>query len=104
MNFLLLCIQSSVCTLCVVVAKSAGLMTYREFNMDDAKKWFPISSLLVAVIYTGSKSLVRLHRTRFLASDLTLLPAIPEHPGVHDLQEPDYYSYRESVKLCPALT
>jgi GDP-mannose transporter len=26
--------------------------------MADAKAWFPISFLLVAVIYTGSKSLV----------------------------------------------
>lgn len=25
--------------------------------MNDAKAWFPVSSLLVAVIYTGSKSL-----------------------------------------------
>ncbi|KZV85710.1 UDP-galactose transporter [Exidia glandulosa HHB12029] len=57
MNFLLLCIQSSVCTLCVVVCKSAGLMTYRNFDIEDAKRWFPISTLLVAVIYTGSKSL-----------------------------------------------
>lgn len=33
--------------------------TVRDFDMADAKAWFPISSLLVAVIYTGSKSLVR---------------------------------------------
>lgn len=26
--------------------------------MKDAKAWFPISALLVSVIYTGSKSLV----------------------------------------------
>lgn len=26
--------------------------------MADAKVWLPVSSLLVAVIYTGSKSLV----------------------------------------------
>jgi hypothetical protein len=26
--------------------------------MKDAKEWFPISFLLVSVIYTGSKSLV----------------------------------------------
>lgn len=25
--------------------------------MADAKAWFPVSSLLVAVIYTGSKAL-----------------------------------------------
>jgi hypothetical protein len=27
--------------------------------MKDARAWWPISTLLVAVIYTGSKSLVR---------------------------------------------
>lgn len=30
----------------------------RNFDMGDAKTWFPVSFLLVAVIYTGSKSLV----------------------------------------------
>ena len=30
----------------------------RDFDMKDAKAWWPISTLLVAVIYTGSKSLV----------------------------------------------
>ncbi|EJD47998.1 UDP-galactose transporter [Auricularia subglabra TFB-10046 SS5] len=57
MNFLLLCIQSTVCVGCVWVSKSAGLITYRDFDHTDAKRWFPISVLLVAVIYTGSKSL-----------------------------------------------
>ena len=30
----------------------------RDFDWTDAKTWFPVSFLLVAVIYTGSKSLV----------------------------------------------
>lgn len=30
----------------------------RDFDLNDAKAWFPVSFLLVAVIYTGSKSLV----------------------------------------------
>jgi GDP-mannose transporter len=58
MNFLLLCIQSSVCVLCVVVVKKLGIITFRPFDLADAKAWFPISFLLVSVIYTGSKSLV----------------------------------------------
>lgn len=33
--------------------------TVRDFDMKDVKAWYPISCLLVAVIYTGSKSLVR---------------------------------------------
>lgn len=57
MNFLLLAIQSIVCILCVTVSKRLGLISFRDFDMQDAKKWFPISFLLVCVIYTGSKSL-----------------------------------------------
>jgi len=59
MNFLLLCIQSSVCVACVMVVKRIGVISFRNFDMQDAKMWFPISFLLVSVIYTGSKSLVR---------------------------------------------
>jgi GDP-mannose transporter len=59
MNFLLLCIQSSVCCSCVYLAKKSGFISFRDFDMKDAKMWFPISFLLVSVIYTGSKSLVR---------------------------------------------
>ncbi|KAF8196679.1 hypothetical protein K438DRAFT_1825386 [Mycena galopus ATCC 62051] len=57
MNFLLLCIQSAVCIACVVIVKKAGIITFRDFDMQDAKAWFPISFMLVTVIYTGSKSL-----------------------------------------------
>ena len=59
MTFLLLCIQSSVCSAVVYGCKTAGLISFRDFDMKDAKAWFPISFLLVWVIYTGSKSLVR---------------------------------------------
>lgn len=58
MNFLLLCIQSTVCVSCVAFVKLLGIISFREFSMKDAKAWFPISFLLVSVIYTGSKSLV----------------------------------------------
>ncbi|KAF8582764.1 UDP-galactose transporter [Ramaria rubella] len=57
MNFLLLFIQSSVCVGCVWISKRAGLISFRDFDTGDAKRWFPISFLLVLVIYTGSKSL-----------------------------------------------
>lgn len=60
MNFLLLCIQSSVCVACVMTVKKLGIISIRPFDLQDAKAWFPISFLLVTVIYTGSKSLVRL--------------------------------------------
>jgi len=57
MNFLLLCIQSTVCCVCVAFVKRLGIISFREFDVQDAKQWFPISFLLVSVIYTGSKSL-----------------------------------------------
>lgn len=58
MNFLLLCIQSSFCVACVSLVKILGIISFRDFDKKDAKMWFPISFLLVSVIYTGSKSLV----------------------------------------------
>ena len=58
MNFLLLCIQSTVCVACVYSVKKLGVISFRDFDMKDAKMWFPISCMLVGVIYTGSKSLV----------------------------------------------
>ncbi|OXB35778.1 GDP-mannose transporter 2 [Cryptococcus neoformans] len=57
MTFLLLAIQSFVCVACVWIAKRIGIINFRDWDMNDAKAWFPVSSLLVAVIYTGSKSL-----------------------------------------------
>ncbi|KAJ7636023.1 hypothetical protein DFH06DRAFT_1100009 [Mycena polygramma] len=57
MNFLLLCIQSLVCISCVAIVKKAGIISFRAFDIQDAKAWFPISFMLVTVIYTGSKSL-----------------------------------------------
>lgn len=77
MTFLLLAIQSSVCVLAVTAVKKLGFITctsigvlhvkgsradrlrpVRDFDKNDAKAWWPISTLLVAVIYTGSKALV----------------------------------------------
>jgi multidrug transporter EmrE-like cation transporter len=60
MNFLLLTIQSAVCVGAVYAARAMGVFTFRDFNMPDAKAWFPVSALLVAVIYSGSKSLQNL--------------------------------------------
>ncbi|KAK8844070.1 GDP-mannose transporter 1 [Kwoniella newhampshirensis] len=57
MTFLLLAIQSAVCVLAVFSVKRLGYITFRDFDKNDAKAWWPISTLLVAVIYTGSKSL-----------------------------------------------
>ncbi|KAF5347226.1 hypothetical protein D9758_011093 [Tetrapyrgos nigripes] len=57
MTFLLLAIQSSVCIACVLFVKRLGIISFRQFDLQDAKMWFPISFMLTWVIYTGSKSL-----------------------------------------------
>ncbi|GAD95834.1 GDP-mannose transporter [Paecilomyces variotii No. 5] len=57
LNFFLLCVQSIVCIVAIQSCKSAGLITYRNFSSDEAKKWFPITLLLIGMIYTGSKAL-----------------------------------------------
>lgn len=40
--------------------RSDRLRPVRDFDKNDARAWWPISTLLVAVIYTGSKALVSL--------------------------------------------
>ena len=34
-----------------------GIITFRDFNVDEARKWFPISVLLIGMIYTSTKAL-----------------------------------------------
>ncbi|OGM42453.1 GDP-mannose transporter 1 [Aspergillus bombycis] len=57
LNFFLLCVQSIVCIIAIQTCKFCGIITYRDFSADEAKKWFPISLLLIGMIYTGSKAL-----------------------------------------------
>ncbi|KAF9107980.1 GDP-mannose transporter into the lumen of the Golgi [Mortierella sp. GBA35] len=57
MNFLLLAIQAAAAVVMLWIFKRFGLITYRRLDTAEAKKWFPISLGLVAMIYTGSKSL-----------------------------------------------
>lgn len=60
LNFFLLAVQGIVCIFTIGTLKQFGVITYRQFNQDEAKKWFPIALLLVAMIYTSSKALVYL--------------------------------------------
>ncbi|KIX10094.1 GDP-mannose transporter [Rhinocladiella mackenziei CBS 650.93] len=57
LNFFLLAVQSFVCVLAIQSCKTAGVISYRDFKTDEAKKWFPISLLLIGMIYTGTKAL-----------------------------------------------
>lgn len=57
MNLLVLLIQSTVGVVCVKIAEGAGLIQLRGLNSRDAWNWMPLSTMLVFVIWTGSKAL-----------------------------------------------
>jgi GDP-mannose transporter len=58
LNFFYLAIQSLVCTLAILLSRQSGLIkNLAPFDPVKAKKWFPISLLLVGMIYTGAKAL-----------------------------------------------
>lgn len=46
-----------VCLLVIQALKTLGIVQFRNFNSAEAKKWFPISVLLVLMIYTASKAM-----------------------------------------------
>ncbi|AMD22425.1 HGR086Wp [Eremothecium sinecaudum] len=57
MNFVMLFVQSLVCTSALLVLRVFGYAKFRPLNKTDVKNWFPISILLVMMIYTSSKAL-----------------------------------------------
>ncbi|TPX31772.1 hypothetical protein SmJEL517_g04970 [Synchytrium microbalum] len=57
MNFLLLACQSFACVLFLQIFSSLNWLSYRKFKLHDAKRWFPVSLGLVAMIWTGSKAM-----------------------------------------------
>ncbi|KAI9049323.1 hypothetical protein LZ554_007167 [Drepanopeziza brunnea f. sp. 'monogermtubi'] len=58
LNFFYLAIQSLVCIIAIIICKQAGMITnLAPFDPKKAKTWFPISLLLVGMIYTSTKAL-----------------------------------------------
>lgn len=57
LNCVVLAVQQISCLAIVFGLKSLGLVKYRSYNNEDAKKWFPIAFLLVLMIYTASKAM-----------------------------------------------
>ncbi|EME43089.1 hypothetical protein DOTSEDRAFT_131590 [Dothistroma septosporum NZE10] len=57
LSFFLLAVQSIVCIIAISTGKAMNLITYRDFNTDEARKWFPVSLLLIGMIYTSIKAL-----------------------------------------------
>lgn len=60
MNLFVLLCQCTVCVAMVWTAKRLGFIRVRELNARDVKTWIPISTMLVFVIWTGSKALQHL--------------------------------------------
>ncbi|KKY38634.1 putative gdp-mannose transporter [Diaporthe ampelina] len=58
LNLFYLAIQSIVCIAAILICKKVGMITsLAPFDTEKAKKWYPISLLLVGMIYTSTKSL-----------------------------------------------
>ncbi|OBT58466.1 hypothetical protein VE04_01506 [Pseudogymnoascus sp. 24MN13] len=58
MSFFFLGFQSIVCIIAIQACKSMGLIKdLAKFDNEKAKRWFPISLLLVGMIYTSTKAL-----------------------------------------------
>ncbi|KAI0400945.1 hypothetical protein F4802DRAFT_582441 [Xylaria palmicola] len=58
LNFFYLAIQSIVCIVTIQILKQIGVITsLAPFDANKGRRWFPISLLLVAMIYTSTKSL-----------------------------------------------
>jgi hypothetical protein len=49
--------QSTVAVVLLEGFKFLNLIKYRDLDWNEARNWFPIAAFLVAMIYTGSKSL-----------------------------------------------
>ncbi len=85
LNLVVLLMQSLIGVTLVVVAERIGWIQLRGLNRKDVKLWFPISVLLVFVIYTGSKAIVRAASCRLIAdprSDVLLTSASQQHLNV----------------------
>ncbi|KAI9320579.1 hypothetical protein BX666DRAFT_2017725 [Dichotomocladium elegans] len=57
MVFLMLAVQSAVTVALLQTFKFLNLIKFRGYSSEEARKWFPITIFLVAMIYTGSKAL-----------------------------------------------
>ncbi|KAG5952866.1 GDP-mannose transporter into the lumen of the Golgi [Claviceps sorghi] len=58
LNFFYLAVQAIVCITAISACKSLGLIgSLAPFDSVKARKWFPISLLLVGMIYTSTKAL-----------------------------------------------
>ncbi|KAJ3558378.1 hypothetical protein NPX13_g9719 [Xylaria arbuscula] len=58
LNFFYLGVQSTVCIATIQILKQIGIITnLAPFDANKGRRWFPVSLLLVGMIYTSTKSL-----------------------------------------------
>ncbi|KAI0480792.1 UDP-galactose transporter [Xylariaceae sp. FL0804] len=58
LNFFYLAVQSIVCIITLEACKQTGIIrNLAPFDVNKGRRWFPVSLLLVAMIYTSTKSL-----------------------------------------------
>ena len=57
LNFLLLAIQSACCAGLLILFNSMKVLSFKPLKKSIVLEWFPVSLALVAMIYTGTKSL-----------------------------------------------
>ncbi|ROV89902.1 hypothetical protein VSDG_08261 [Cytospora chrysosperma] len=58
LNLFYLAVQSIVCIGAILICKKLGMITnLAPFDKEKARRWYPISLLLVGMIYTSTKSL-----------------------------------------------
>lgn len=72
--FLLLACQSLVSVVFLIACKHFDVVDHRRLNRPDAFKWLPVSLLMIAMIYTGSRSLQHLTVAMFTVfKNMTIL-------------------------------
>ncbi|KXN74617.1 hypothetical protein CONCODRAFT_14765 [Conidiobolus coronatus NRRL 28638] len=53
--FFMLSIQAGACVLLIHIFKAFNLVNAKSFNLEDAKKWLPVSVLQAVMLYTGAQ-------------------------------------------------
>lgn len=93
---MLLALQSMVCLISLLAAKNFRVVSFRDFNIEEARKCTPSTSPLLTSTYI-TNALCRV--TNLLSprpNDLHLRQSITIHlhPNLHNLQKPHYNPHR----------
>ncbi|EPZ32602.1 hypothetical protein ROZALSC1DRAFT_28138 [Rozella allomycis CSF55] len=74
LNFFLLGCQSLICVCLLLFCRSIGWVKFRQVERRNLIQWYPVSLMLVLMIYTGSKSIQYLKISMFtIFKNLTII-------------------------------